>query len=226
MLRDYLGGFDFRGGMADAPVAPFSGGEKSRLALALIVRRAPNLLLLDEPTNHLDLEMRHALTKALAEYEGSLVLVSHDRALLRTVCDEFLLVADGRAEAFDGDLDDYLAWLAARRNLPAAVAEDLGAGKIGRKEARAAAAAERQAKLAQRRPLLREAGELEASLAEWHSEKREIDETLADASTYESPDQDQLKGLALRQAELTRVIEEAEHRWLEVHAELETIGEM
>jgi ATP-binding cassette subfamily F protein 3 len=223
-LRDYLGGFDFRGGMADAPVAPFSGGEKSRLALALIVRRAPNLLLLDEPTNHLDLEMRHALTKALAEYEGSLVLVSHDRALLRTVCDAFLLVADGRAEEFDGDLDDYLAWLAARRNVAAVVAEDVGDGKAGRKEARAAAAAERQAKLAQRRPLLREAGELETSLAQWHAEKREIDETLADASTYESPDQDTLKGLALRQAELTRVIEEAEHRWLEVHQTLEEIG--
>ena len=101
--------------MADAPVGPLSGGEKSRLALALIVRRRPNLLLLDEPTNHLDLEMRHALTRALAGYEGSLVLVSHDRALLRTVCDSLLLVADGRARPFDGDVDDYLAWLDGRR---------------------------------------------------------------------------------------------------------------
>ena len=115
-LRNYLGGFDFRGDMADAPVEPFSGGEKSRLALALLVRKRPNLLLLDEPTNHLDLEMRHALTRALAGYEGSLVLVSHDRALLRTVCDSFLLVADGRAMPFDGDLEDYLAWLTARRD--------------------------------------------------------------------------------------------------------------
>ncbi len=114
-LRDYLGGFDFRGNMADTPIGPFSGGEKSRLALALLIRRKPNLLLLDEPTNHLDLDMRHALTKALAEYDGSMVLVSHDRALLRTVCDDFLLVADGAAVPFDGDLEDYLQWLTARR---------------------------------------------------------------------------------------------------------------
>jgi ATP-binding cassette, subfamily F, member 3 len=119
-LRDYLGGFDFRGPMADAKVGPFSGGEKSRLALALLIRHKPNLLLLDEPTNHLDLEMRHALTLALAEYDGSMVLVSHDRALLRTVCDDFLLVADGVAQPFDGDIEDYLQWLDERRSREAA----------------------------------------------------------------------------------------------------------
>jgi len=227
-LRDYLGGFDFRGAMADAPVGAFSGGEKSRLALALLVRRAPNLLLLDEPTNHLDLEMRHALTKALAEYEGSLVLVSHDRALLKTVCDAFLLVSDGKAVEFDGDLDDYLEWLAARRSAQAAPSSKIetASGKFERREARAAAAAGRQAKLAQRRPLLREISELELNLAQWHEEKREIDETLADPSIYESPDPDKLKGLALRQTELTRLIDEAEHRWLEVHGELEEIGDV
>jgi ATP-binding cassette subfamily F protein 3 len=227
-LRDYLGGFDFRGSMADAPVGAFSGGEKSRLALALIVRRAPNLLLLDEPTNHLDLEMRHALTKALAEYEGSLVLVSHDRALLRTVCDAFLLVADGNVAEFDGDLDDYLEWLAARRATQAAANAHAPAltATIARKEARAAAAAERQAKLARRRPLVKEIDQLELSLAQWHEEKREIDETLADPSIYESPDLDKLKGLALRQNELTRLIDEAEQRWLEVHEQLEEIGEV
>ena len=226
-LRDYLGGFDFRGAMADAPVAPFSGGEKSRLALALIVRRRPNLLLLDEPTNHLDLEMRHALMKALAEYEGSLVLVSHDRALLRTVCDEFLLVSDGNAAAFDGDLDDYLAWLNARRdaNVAARADQRQAADKTARKEARASAAAERQSKLTRRRPLVKEADELELKLAQWHEEKREIDEALADPSFYESPEPDKLKGLALRQTELARLIGEAEHRWLDVHAELEEIGE-
>jgi ATP-binding cassette subfamily F protein 3 len=229
-LRDYLGGFDFRGAMADAPVGAFSGGEKSRLALALIVRRAPNLLLLDEPTNHLDLEMRHALTKALAEYEGSLVLVSHDRALLRTVCDAFLLVTDGNVSEFDGDLDDYLEWLAARRAKQAAASTNADApastARVERREARAAAAAQRQAKLAQRRPLLKEIDQLELSLAQWHEEKREIDETLADPSIYESPDPDKLKGLALRQNELTRLIDEAEHRWLEVHEQLEEIGEV
>ena len=228
MLRDYLGGFDFRGAMADSPVEPFSGGEKSRLALALLVRRRPNLLLLDEPTNHLDLEMRHALTKALAEYEGSLVLVSHDRALLRTVCDGFVLVSDGRVQDYEGDLDDYLAWLCARREVEAAARADgaLVADKSARRDAREIAAIERQAKLARRRPLLKEAQQLEKSLAAWHSEKREIDLLLADPSFYESPDPDKLKALALRQSELTRLIDDAEHRWLEVSTEMEEIGEV
>jgi ATP-binding cassette subfamily F protein 3 len=227
-LRDYLGGFDFRGAMADSKVGPFSGGEKSRLALALLVRRRPNLLLLDEPTNHLDLEMRHALTKALAEYEGSLVLVSHDRALLRTVCDAFLLVSDGDAQEYDGDLDDYLAWLSARREAQAAARADVGqvADKAARKEARAAAAADRQTKLSRRRPLMKEAEQLEQRLSGWHEEKREIDESLADPSFYDSPDPDKLKGLALRQTELTRLIDEAEQRWLDVSTELEEIGEV
>ena len=226
-LRDYLGGFDFRGAMADAPVAPFSGGEKSRLALALLVRRRPNLLLLDEPTNHLDLEMRYALTRALAEFDGSLVLVSHDRALLRTVCDGFLLVADGAAREYDGDLDDYLAWLGARREAQAAARPDAeSTERISRRAARMSAAADRQTRLERRRPLLKEADQLETRLAEWHEEKREIDEMLADPSFYESPDPDKLKGLALRQAELSRSIEEAESRWLEVHESLEEIGEL
>ena len=228
VLRDYLGGFDFRGAMADRAVASFSGGEKSRLALALIVRTRPNLLLLDEPTNHLDLEMRHALTRALAEYEGSLVLVSHDRALLRTVCDAFVLVADGSVEDYEGDLEDYLAWLAAHREAQSATGADhvRGADRAARREARAQVAADRQAKLARRRPLLKEAERLETVLARSHEEKREIDHALADPSFYESPDPDKLKGLALRQAELTRLIEEAEQHWLEVHAALDAIGDI
>ncbi|MEK9940208.1 MAG: ATP-binding cassette domain-containing protein, partial [Methylotenera sp.] len=112
---NYLGGFDFRGEMAMTPCAHFSGGEKSRLALALLIWTRPNLLLLDEPTNHLDLEMRHALTLALQDFQGAVILVSHDRALLRATCDQFLLVADGKAAVFDGDLDDYSQWLNAQR---------------------------------------------------------------------------------------------------------------
>ena len=205
-----------------------SGGERRRAAICRALASDPDILLLDEPTNHLDLEMRHALTKALAEYDGSLVLVSHDRALLRTACDEFALVADGRVEPFDGDIDDYLAWLAARRQAHAAasVDADQAADKVARKEARAAAAADRQARLARRRPLIREAEQLERQLAAWHEEKGSIDKQLADPSFYESPDPDQLKGLALRQTEVTRLIGEAEHRWLEVQAELEDIGEI
>ena len=110
-LRNFLGRFNFPGDMATGPIANFSGGEKARLALALIVWSRPNLLLLDEPTNHLDLETREALTVALAQFEGTLVLVSHDRHLLRATTDQFLIVADGRLQPFDGDLDDYRDWL-------------------------------------------------------------------------------------------------------------------
>ena len=110
-LRNFLGSFTFNGAMATSPITPFSGGEKARLALALIVWQRPNLLLLDEPTNHLDLETREALTSALAQFEGTLVLVSHDRHLLRASTDQFIIVADGQVRPFDGDLDDYKAWL-------------------------------------------------------------------------------------------------------------------
>ena len=225
-LRDYLGGFDFRGAMADRPVAPFSGGEKSRLALALLVRRKPNLLLLDEPTNHLDLEMRQALTAALAEYEGSMVLVSHDRALLRTVCDDFRLVCDGKVEEFDGAIEDYITWLAARRAANAggsntAVTQD----KAARREARESAAADRQARLAARRPLLKEAEKLDKDLARWQLEKQQIDTQLADPAFYTSPDPSQLRTLTVKQQQLAGDIDAAEHRWLEIHAELESIGE-
>jgi len=225
-LRDYLGGFDFRGAMADSPVAPFSGGEKSRLALALIVRRKPNLLLLDEPTNHLDLEMRQALTAALAEYEGSMVLVSHDRALLRTVCDDFLLVSDGKVQPFDGAVEDYIAWLTARRATRAG--NDGGAAgqdKAARKDARASAAAERQDKLAARRPLMKEVTRLETELARWQKEKQQIDTQLADPAFYASPDPEKLRALTTQQQQLAQDIDAAEHRWLEVQATLEEIGD-
>ena len=220
VLRDYLGGFDFRGPMADAAIAPFSGGEKSRLALALLVRRRPNLLLLDEPTNHLDLEMRHALMRALAGYEGSLVLVSHDRALLRTVCDEFLLVADGRAAPFDGDLEDYLAWLTARRGTRAAanVVQERVADKAGRRQSRAESKSERQAQLARRRPLAKEAERIERDLAAWQEEQRALALKLAESGADAA-------ACALRSAEIAQLIDAAEHRWLEVHAELEALGE-
>jgi ATP-binding cassette, subfamily F, member 3 len=216
-LRDYLGGFDFRGAMADAAVAPFSGGEKSRLALALLIRRRPNLLLLDEPTNHLDLEMRHALTRALAEYEGSLVLVSHDRALLRTVCDEFLLVADGKVAEFDGDLDDYLEWLAARRGGRA------GAAPASARKAAPAPAKPRKA--GRRKPLAKEAEALDRRIAALQEEKRQLDARLASPAFYSEASTAGMREAAQRQQELERLIGDAEHRWLEIHAELEQLDE-
>jgi ATP-binding cassette subfamily F protein 3 len=226
-LRNYLGGFDFRGEMADAPVAPFSGGEKSRLALALLVRRRPNLLLLDEPTNHLDLEMRHALTRALAGYDGSLVLVSHDRALLRTVCDSFLLVADGRAEPFDGDVDDYLRWLIERReNAPAtAGAAAAAADRESRRASRESAAAERQQRLAQRRPLIKESTQIETRLARHETERKALETQLADPQFYSARQPAEIQAASKRCGELAALIADDEERWLEIHAALEAIGE-
>ena len=223
-LRDYLGGFDFGGAMADAIVGRFSGGEKSRLVLAMLVRSRPNLLLLDEPTNHLDLEMRHALTRALAEYAGALVLVSHDRALLRAVCDTFMLVVDGRVQPFDGDLDDYVAWLAQRRASAANTAAPVAAGRVERQAARDAAAAERQAKLARRRPLVKESEKLDRQLERLRAESATLEAQLADPSLYAANDPARIQALSKRQGEVSAAIAVAEERWLEVHLELEGIG--
>jgi len=226
-LRSYLGHFDFRGAMADALVGTFSGGERSRLALAMLVRRRPNLLLLDEPTNHLDLEMRHALTRALAEYEGSLVVVSHDRALLRTVCDGFLLVADGRATEFDGDVNDYLAWLAARRAGAGAVADaaEAPAGRVERRAQRELAAAERQARLARRRPLVKEASRLEQQIAALEAEKLDLERRLGDATFYAAAMPAEVQAASRRCADVVVLLGEAEERWLVVQAQIESIGE-
>jgi len=138
-LRDYLASFGFRGDRVFEPIAPFSGGEKARLVLALVAYLRPNLMLLDEPTNHLDLEMRQALTVALQEYDGAVVLVSHDRHLLRTVADELYIVHDGRAEPFDGDLDDYAKWLAETDSASAAAAEKTRAGTAAGRDGSSAA---------------------------------------------------------------------------------------
>jgi ATP-binding cassette subfamily F protein 3 len=220
-LRDYLGGFDFRGDMVNAPCGRFSGGEKARLVLALLIRQRPNLLLLDEPTNHLDLEMREALTLALQETEAAVVVVSHDRHLLRTTCDELWLVADGHATPFDGDLDDYAAWLARQRGVDRDAEPERVADKESRKEARLAADAARKSAVAARRGLMKEAEKLEKQLAGWQSEKAQLDERLADPALYADADRDKLAGLLKRQAELAGLIEPAEMRWLEIHETLE-----
>ena len=224
--RNYLGGFDFRGDMANSPCGPFSGGEKSRLALALLIWTRPNLLLLDEPTNHLDLEMRHALTLALQEYEGGVVLVSHDRALLRATCDRFVLVADGMAQTFDGDLDDYRDWLAEQRSKDKAAeasSNEKSMESSSPKNDRAQSKAERQARLAERRPLIKECEQLENGMADWQKEKIQLDERLADPALYAAADKSQLQALLKRQAELTQNIEQAEERWLALHELLEAI---
>jgi ATP-binding cassette subfamily F protein 3 len=227
-LRDYLGGFDFRGDGGDGrstpattPCGPFSGGEKSRLALALLIWRRPNLLLLDEPTNHLDLEMRHALTLALQDYDGAMVLVSHDRALLRACCDRLLLVDDGRLQAFDGDLDDYRDWLAACR----AKCVQADPSAAARRAGRAQAEAERQARLLRRRPLIKEIEKIDKKLAAWTGEKNLLDARLADPTLYSGGESTQVPPLLKRQAELSAWIDDAERRWLEISAQIEELAD-
>jgi ATP-binding cassette subfamily F protein 3 len=219
---NYLGGFDFKGDMARSPCANFSGGEKSRLALALLIWTRPNLLLLDEPTNHLDLEMRHALTLALQDFEGGVILVSHDRALLRASCDQFILVADGKAEAFDGDLEDYSQWLNEQRLKEKQAAQSQTADKPNKND-RAQSKAERQARIAERRPLLKELEQIERNMAQMQADKKTCDERLNDSELYNASDKTELQALLKTQAELAGKLETAEERWLELHEQLEAI---
>jgi ATP-binding cassette subfamily F protein 3 len=219
---NYLGGFDFKGDMARSPCANFSGGEKSRLALALLIWTRPNLLLLDEPTNHLDLEMRHALTLALQDFEGGVILVSHDRALLRASCDQFILVADGKAEAFDGDLEDYSQWLNEQRLKEKQAAQSQAPDKPNKND-RAQSKAERQARIAERRPLLKELEQIERNMAQMQADKKVCDERLNDTELYNASDKTELQQLLKTQAELASNLETAEERWLELHEQLEAI---
>jgi ATP-binding cassette subfamily F protein 3 len=217
---NFLGGFDFKGDMARSPCLNFSGGEKSRLALALLIWTRPNLLLLDEPTNHLDLEMRHALTMALQDYQGGVVLVSHDRALLRASCDEFVLVADGQAVPFDGDLEAYSLWLNEQR-LKEKQSVQAALDVKPAKQDRATNKVERQARIAERRPLLKEVADLDSRIAAWQEEKLACDARLNDSDLYSATDKSALQDLLKKQAELMKQIEQAEERWLDLHERLE-----
>jgi ATP-binding cassette, subfamily F, member 3 len=180
-LRDFLGGFDFRGDMASATVGRFSGGEKARLTLALLVRQKPNLLLLDEPTNHLDIEMREALAEALQDYDGALIVVAHDRHLLRATTDALWLVADGKVAPFDGDLDDYRDWvLGARRRATGVAAAEAADGEsvIDRKAQKRAAAETRQRAYAQKKPLSERRAKIEGAMNELTAEKKTLEDWL------------------------------------------------
>ncbi len=217
---NYLGGFDFKGDMARASCENFSGGEKSRLALALLIWTRPNLLLLDEPTNHLDLEMRHALTLALQDYQGGVILVSHDRALLRATCDNFVLVANGVAEAFDGDLEDYKDWLANNKTQTNTVNIETAVKKNDYAQSKA----ERQARIVARRPLVKETEQIEKSLEKLNAEKSILDARASEGSLYDANNKNELQQLLKRQAELSNAIDTAEMRWLELHEQLEAIA--
>jgi ATP-binding cassette subfamily F protein 3 len=219
-LRDFLGGFDFRGARLDEPVLNFSGGEKARLALALIAWDRPNLLLLDEPTNHLDLEMRLALTMALQEFSGAVLVVSHDRHLLKSTTDDFLLVADGRVQEFDGDLEDYARWLAdyRLRNAPASAAAT-NVDKTDKKAQRQQAAALRQ----QLAPHKKLADKLERDLGTLHERLAKVEAELADSANYEAVNKDKLRDLLGEQARLKVSEAELEESWMEALELLESM---
>ncbi len=215
-LRTWLGGFGFSGDAAFRPTAPFSGGEKSRLALALLVYRRPNLLLLDEPTNHLDIDMRQALANALQDFAGAMVVVSHDRHLLRVTADRLLLVDDGSATEFDGSLDDYPAWLAGAHR-PAPARRDAGEPGFDAKARRRRDAQQREAL----RPLNRRIEKSERALARLQAERAALEERLADVSIYEAANRDELQAVLEQQADNRWALAKEEAGWLEACEELE-----
>ncbi len=219
-LRDFLGNYRFSGEMATAPIGPMSGGEKARCALALIAWSRPNVLLLDEPTNHLDMETREALTIALSSYEGALLLVSHDRHLLRATVNQLWLVHDGRVGPFEGDLDDYTALVLASRRERSSAAPDRGGG---RREQRQQQAAARQRLTSARKPLESRVSKTESEIARVSDELRELDARLADPDFYHAGSADEVSELLKRRGDLARELEALEARWLKLQEELEAM---
>jgi ATP-binding cassette subfamily F protein 3 len=220
-MRDYLGGFGFVGDKALEAVAPFSGGEKSRLVLALLVYQRPNLLLLDEPTNHLDLEMRQALATALQGFEGAMVVVSHDRHLLRLTCDQLLLVHSGRVEEFADELDAYASWLTTHNR--AARGSDLSrpAATDQRRERKRRAAERRQAL----RPMRRALEACEARVDRLHAEQTKLEAILADTGLYDERRKHELQKILHDKAAVDQQLAVAEADWLEAAEALQQAEE-
>ncbi len=230
-LRSFLGSFGFSGERMDTPSESFSGGERARLALALIVWQRPNVLVLDEPTNHLDLDMRHALTMALQDFEGAVVLVSHERQLIASVCDELILVNNGRCREFDGDLVAYAEWLRQARlemmknaNIPTApvtsqVADKPIISKLDKEAQRKLAAQRRE----QTRPIRKNIEKNEAQIAKLQPRLAQIETLLGDTALYEASRKDELLKLMNEQTELKAKVEQAEEQMLELMMELEEL---
>ena len=232
-IRNFLGGFDFHGDKALEPIKDFSGGEKARVALAIIVWHKPNLLLLDEPTNHLDLEMRQALTMALQGYEGALVVISHDRHLLRNTVDEFYLVANGSVDEFDGDLNDYQQWLKNYNRVPDAAAQPITAETAvenpevkevlnsAEKKLQRQQSAEARKKLS---PLTKKSKKLENEIEKFQKKLAEIEVLLADVEIYSDSNKAQLKEQLDIQASVKKSIAEKEETWFDIQQEIEQLS--
>ena len=219
-LRDFLGGFGFLGEMALSPSAPFSGGEKARLVLAMLVYQRPNLLLLDEPTNHLDLEMRHALVMALQEFGGAMVIVSHDRHLLRSVTDQLLLVDGGKVQEFDGDLDDYRRWLSEqlRESDKGDSASTGGANSAASRKDQRRAEAETRQRL---QPLRKQFDKVEKQLDTLQQQRNALEARLADPAIYQAERKAELAQLLLNKGTLDKAHAQAEEEWLNCSEALE-----
>ena len=241
-FRNFLGGFDFRGQQADASIAPFSGGEKARLALALIVWQKPNLLLLDEPTNHLDIEMREAVAEALQDFDGTLVVVAHDRHLLKATTDQLWLVADGNVAEFDGDLDDYKVWakdhvkkaqaqqrrgVSAKKALEAAPVLEVATSPTAsvenpdRKNVKRKEASSRQKTSNARKPLEQKLATLETELKVLTTERDNIVQWLASETAYVDENKERLQEMLRRQGEVVALLADVEWKWFDVQQKLE-----
>lgn len=232
VLRNYLGGFHFQGDRISEAIVNFSGGEKARLALALLIWQKPHLLLLDEPTNHLDLDMRHALTFALQQFNGALIVVSHDRSLLANCVDDFWVVADGRVQPFDGDLDDYRAWCAQRwqswqmdKQTAKADAQTGSATDttVNKKEQRQTAAHNRKALNTAQKPFKQKLVKVEQELQQIQDEQAHLQQWLASEVAYTSEHKETLAQTVRRDSELTARLAELEEAWLELQTTLEQI---
>ncbi len=227
VLRDFLGRFKFSGDMVNATVKAFSGGERARLALALLAWGKPNLLVLDEPTNHLDMQTREALTMALSSFEGSVLLVSHDRHLLAATTDRLLLVHDSQVSEFDGDLDDYARLVLESRKASLAAekakSDSEPSTNVNKKEARQAAALERQRIANLKKPLLKELERVEKAMAPLDMELKALDAKLADEHFYTEGDPDEVATTLKKRGESALKLQELEARWLEISEKLESI---
>jgi ATP-binding cassette subfamily F protein 3 len=228
-LRNHLGGFGFSGDKVESKIAPFSGGEKARLVFATLVYQKPNLLLLDEPTNHLDLDMRHAISLALQDFEGAMVIVSHDRHLLRSVTDEFYLVANKKVDAFKGDLEDYRNWVSEQKKLESQfVSEDPGQvekpikktsvnSSQNKKEQKRLEAEKRK----QFQPLKNKLSKLEKTMDKLTQDKDKIEALLAAPEIYEETNKEKLKDLLQQQVKVSQSLDETEEQWMELSEEIE-----
>ena len=221
-IRNFLGGFLFTGEMATAPIAPFSGGEKARLALAMLVWQKPNLLLLDEPTNHLDLDMRHALTLALQSFEGALILVSHDRSLIEATTDQFLLIDQGSLKTFDGDLNDYRAWRLAQENATAAPAQS--SQSQSRKDTKRQEAQMRQERARRSKPVQQKIDQAEKEIAALTAAQQQCEAILSQESIYQPENKAKLQETLAKTNEIKVKLTKLEEEWLQWQEDLETIN--